>query len=159
MKIKVEKDFLPQDDFNKLKNKVLGSNFFYSSFVAGVGAHNDGYYFTHTLFEDFKIRSDLFDLVIPILDKIKAKALHRAKINLYPQTHKIMEHDQHQDTKFKCKSFILSLNTCNGYTRIGKDTIIPSIENQGLFFEGYKLHNSTTCSDQHVRFNINFNYF
>ena len=56
--IKVEKDFLPQDDFNKLKNKVLRSNFFYHSSVAGVGAHDDGYYFTHTLFANFKIRSD-----------------------------------------------------------------------------------------------------
>jgi len=159
MKIKVEKDFLPQDDFNKLKNKVLRSNFFYNGSVAGVGAHDDGYYFTHTLFENFKIRSDLFDLMIPVLNKIKAKALFRAKINLYPKTSKIIEHDQHIDTNFKCKAFILSLNTCNGYTKIGKDTKIPSIENQGIFFEGNKLHNSTTCTDENIRLNINFNYF
>ena len=158
MKIKTEQDFLQQDDFNKLKNKVLRSNFFFSSFVAEEDS-KDGYYFTHTLFDDFKIRSELFDLTIPILNKIKAKALHRAKVNLYPQTHKIMEHDQHRDTGFKCKAFILSLNTCNGYTRIGKDTIIPSIENQGIFFEGHKLHNSTTCTDAQIRLNINFNYF
>ena len=53
MKIKVEKDFLPQDDFNKLKNKVLRSNFFFSSFVADEDS-KDGYYFTHTLLTTLK---------------------------------------------------------------------------------------------------------
>jgi len=158
MKIKTEKNFLKQDDFNNLKNKVLGSNFFFSNFVSNDDA-KDGYYFTHHIFNDYQIVSAIFPLVRPILKKIKAKALYRAKINMYPQTHKIIEHDQHTDTEFKCKAFILSLNTCDGYTRIGKDTIIPSIENQGIFFEGNKLHNSTTCTNKHVRLNINFNYF
>ena len=157
--IKVVNNFLHENYFDNLVQEVLKSNFFYHSSVAGVSAHDDGFYFTHELFNNFTIRSDLFNLMIPVLNKIKAKALYRAKINLYPKTSKIIEHDQHIDTNFKCKAFILSLNTCNGYTKIGKDTKIPSIENQGIFFEGNKLHNSTTCTDKNIRLNINFNYF
>ena len=36
---------------------------------------------------------------------------------------------------------------------------IRSVANRMLFFDATKLHNSTTCTDEKGRFNINFNYF
>tara|TARA_R100001129_G_C5152486_1_gene199299 strand:+ start:65 stop:544 length:480 start_codon:yes stop_codon:yes gene_type:complete len=159
MKIKTEKNFLNQEDFINLKNEILVSPFYFTNNVSSEGA-KDGYYFTHTIFDHSQILSEsIFKLIIPILNKLEAKALYKTKINLYPQTHKILEHGQHTDTSFKCKAFILAFNTCDGYTRIGKNKIIPSIENQGIFFEGNVPHNSTTCTDQNIRLNININYF
>jgi LmbE family N-acetylglucosaminyl deacetylase len=36
---------------------------------------------------------------------------------------------------------------------------IKSIENRVLLFDPSTEHHSTTCTDQKVRININFNYF
>ena len=94
-----------------------------------------------------------------ILDKLDVKALHRAKINMFTKNDKLIEYNQHTDTDFKCKTFLISLNTCNGFTRIGKDKTIPSVENTGIFFPGDIFHNSTNCTDKNVRVNININYF
>jgi hypothetical protein len=52
----------------------------------------------------------------------------------------------------------LSLNDCNGYTVIG-DKKIESKANRALFFDPSVEHNSTNCTDEKARFNINFNYF
>ena len=158
MKIKTEKNFLNKNYFDELLSKILESNFFYRDSVS-YDDIKDGYYFTHNIFSDYETKSPLFDDIIPILDKLKVKSLYRIKINMYPQTHKIIEHGQHVDANFKCNVFLLSLNTCNGYTRIGKNTIIPSTENEGIFFKSDILHNSTTCTDKNIRLNMNFNYF
>tara|TARA_Y100001938_G_C7854847_1_gene312622 strand:- start:100 stop:579 length:480 start_codon:yes stop_codon:yes gene_type:complete len=159
MKVKIEKNFLDQKNFNDLKKISLDFPFYFADHVAYEN-HKDGYYFTHTIYEKYQVNSQpAFQLIMPILYKLKAKALWRAKINLYPSTNKIIEHKQHKDTDFKCKTFLISLNTCNGFTRIGKNIKVPSIENQGVFFDSMTPHNSTTCTDESVRLNININYF
>ena len=159
MNIITEKNFLNKKDFNELKKEAINSPFYFSPDVSK-NKKNDGYYFTHEIFSDCQIFSvKIFKLILPVLEKLKVKALYRAKINLYPSTHKILEHGQHVDSTFKCKAFILALNTCDGFTRIGKTTKIPSIENQGILFDSDVPHNSTTCTDESVRLNININYF
>jgi hypothetical protein len=82
----------------------------------------------------------------------------RIKLNLYPRTDILLHHYPHKDEDFKHKALILSLNTCDGGTRIGKK-FIPSIENQAFFFDASILHNSTTCTNQQARMNLNVNYF
>tara|TARA_R100000406_G_scaffold19538_1_gene11994 strand:+ start:318 stop:791 length:474 start_codon:yes stop_codon:yes gene_type:complete len=156
--IKVVNNFLHENDFNNLVQEVLKSNFFYHSSVAGDNT-NDGYYFTHKIYENDEIRSSLFNLIKPVLEKINAKAIVRAKVNLFPSRENLIEYGQHMDTDFKCKTFLLSLNTCNGFTRIGKDKTIPSVENTGIYFPSNILHNSTNCTDADIRLNININYF
>ena len=156
--IKVVNNFLHENDFNNLAQQVLKANFFYNLGVAK-DYGGDGYYFVHKIYENNEITSPLFNLIKPILKKINAKALFRAKVNLFPSREKLIEHDQHMDTNFKCKAFLLSLNTCNGFTRIGKDKTIPSVKNTGIYFPSNILHNSTNCTDENVRVNININYF
>ena len=156
--IKVVNNFLHENDFNNLVQEVLKSNFFYHSSVAGDNT-NDGYYFTHMIYSNHRIFSPLFPLIEPILNKLNVKALHRAKVNMFTKNNKLIEYGQHTDTEFKCKTFLISLNTCNGFTRIGKDKTIPSVENTGIYFPANILHNSTNCTDENVRVNININYF
>ena len=156
--VKVVNNFMHKNDFNRLRHEVLKANFFYSGFVSEDFA-NDGYYFYHMLYQNNEKTSPLFNLIEPILEKINAKQIHRAKVNLFPSREKLIEYGQHQDTMFKCKVFLLSLNTCNGFTRIGKDKTVPSVENTGIFFPSTVMHNSTNCTDKSIRFNININYF
>jgi hypothetical protein len=87
------------------------------------------------------------------------KALIRVKGNLYPSTSKLVEHDFHIDFPFKHKGALFSVNTCDGYTKLDDGTKIESIENRLLLFDASKNHASTTCTNTHVRVNINFNYF
>ena len=159
MKVKTENNFLATDDFNKLRQAAYACPFHFYGYVSNV-KKLDGYYFVHEIFKDFQIYSGpMFEFITPLLHKLNIKSLIRARINLYPSTHKILDHDQHTDTDFKCNSFILSLNTCDGFTRVGKNKKIPSIENQGIFFDSDMPHNSSTCTDEKVRTNININYF
>ena len=96
---------------------------------------------------------------MPLLNRIDIKALVRVKINLYPNTEKVYEHDPHFDYNWEHKACIFSINTCDGYTKLHDGTKIPSIENQALFFDGSTEHTSSTTSDDVVRMNININYF
>ena len=161
--MKVVKNYLDKDYFNKLKN-AFGENtgtlpFYIQDSVASKTneKHVKHFYFTHLLF-DHTIKSEYYTLLEPLLKKLKVKALIRIKLNLYPRTDILLHHYPHKDEEFKHKALILSLNTCDGGTRIGKK-FIPSIENQALFFDASIPHNSTTCTNQQARINLNFNYF
>jgi hypothetical protein len=156
--VKVVNNFMHKNDFNHLRQEVLKANFFYNSSVSE-DYSKDGYYFAHMIYQNNEKTSTLFNLIEPILDKIDAKQIHRAKINLFPGGEKLKEYGQHQDTMFKCKVFLLSLNTCDGFTRIGKDKKVPSVANTGIFFPSTVYHNSTNCTNANIRLNININYF
>ena len=164
--MKVVKNYLDKDYFNKLKSVFVegidGSKlpFYLQRTVAHKTNEKslEHFYFTH-LFYDHAIMSDFYELVKPIIwDTLKAKALIRARLNLYPRTDTLLHHYPHTDHEFKHKALVLSLNTCDGGTRVGKE-FIPSIENQAFFFDASIPHNSTTCTNQHARINLNFNYF
>jgi len=103
--------------------------------------------------------SNFCTVLQPIVDKLEPKSILRMRANFYPKTPTIIENEPHTDYPFTHKSAIFSLNTCNGFTRLGDDITIDSVENRLLLFDSSMTHNSTTCSDTHGRFNINFNYF
>ena len=86
-------------------------------------------------------------------------SLDRIKINFYPNTSELHEHDMHRDYAHTHKGALLSLNTCDGYTKLKDGTKIDSVANRMLVLDSSELHCSTTCTDQPVRLNINFNYF
>tara|TARA_Y100001951_G_C11198681_1_gene215832 strand:- start:119 stop:607 length:489 start_codon:yes stop_codon:yes gene_type:complete len=162
--MRVVKNFLEEDYFNKLKAAFVDHNpdlpfYIQQRVVDETGTiHKKHFYFTHLLF-NYSIKSDYYNLVKPLIwDILKAKALIRVKLNLYPRTDTLLHHYPHDDHPFKHNALVLSLNTCDGGTRIGKK-FIPSIANQALFFDGSVMHNSTTCTNQQARLNLNFNYF
>ena len=98
----------------------------------------------------------------PVLDKLPIAALQRIKVNFYIPCPIVEDHEKHRDLPIPHQSAILSLNTCNGYTKLDDGTKVDSVANRLLLFDGSKLHNSTTTSDYSLpkgRFNINFNYF
>ena len=53
---------------------------------------------------------------------------------------------------------LLSLNTCDGYTKLKDGTKIDSVANRVLLFDPCEEHCSTTTTNVKARFNINVNY-
>ena len=165
--VKVVNNFMHRNDFNHLRQEVLKANFFYNSSVSE-DYSKDGYYFAHMIYQNNEKTSTLFHLIEPILDKIDAKQIYRAKVNLFPGGEKLKEYGQHQDTMFKCKVFLLSLNTCDGFTRIGKTTKIPKelsnmTEDEKLNYHLNKIKNlGTEKTDKIVTNHFieeNYNFF
>lgn len=160
MKYEIIDNFLEKEKFIKIKNFMLGVNFpwFFNNYVSDEKS-KDGYYFTHTFYNNNLINSNAYDLIYPIIQKLKIKSIIRVKANFYPKTNKIEEHDKHVDFDFEHKGFIFYINTNDGFTRLKNNEKIESIENRGLLFDASIEHNSSTCTNQNGRVNINFNFF
>ena len=102
--------------------------------------------------------SNHFDKLFPILEKLEVKCLLRIKANLYPNTEILHEHSMHVDYVFSHSTALLSLNTCDGYTKLKDGTKINSVANRILLFDAREGHCSTTTTNVSARINININY-
>ena len=99
------------------------------------------------------------DKIIPILEKLNIKSMIRAKANLYPYSGKTLyEHEMHIDYEFPHYAALLSLNTCDGYTKLEDGTKIESVANRIVIFDASQKHCSTTTTSDFARINININY-
>ena len=161
---KVIDNFLPTEDFNKLVHTIKWIPFFFTPDLNDNQTNEDkSFQMTHPLFvltdDQPTILSEWFENFRIVYDKLNAKSLIRMKINFYPHTDTVKEHPKHCDYDFEHKSLIFSLNTCNGSTVLEDGMKIKSVANRALLFDGSKPHNSTTCSDDKVRVNVNINYF
>lgn len=159
MDYQVIDNFLTEEVFQRYS--VLATNeipVFYQDGV-GVEGKDSEYYFTHSFYNFHHKQSNFFDsLILPLLEKINLRALIRAQANFYPKTHKITEHEKHVDQPFDHRVLILYVNTCNGFTRLAKDTVVKSVANRAIIFDGNIYHNSTTCTDEKMRRIINVNF-
>lgn len=159
MTCEVIDNFFPEEVFETYQ--ILASNnvaLFFNDSVAD-SSDRDGYYFTHLFYEHYRITSDLFEpLILPILNKINPKALIRAKANFFPRTDTLVEHKPHIDYDTEHKVFLLYLNTCDGFTRLAEETVVESVANRAVIFDGDIVHNSTTCTDQKMRRTLNVNF-
>ena len=164
-------NFLSNDELNKIKNNSIHDESFplyYTSQVSGhkVEGNDDywNYYFSHVFYDNDEIKShcyidSIYKIFIPKFKKIYPfKSLLRIKLNFYPYTEKLKEHEQHYDSSFSHYGAVFSLNTCDGFTRLEDGTKIDSIENRILFFDASLEHNSSTTTNSSGRWNINFNF-
>ena len=175
MKYELIDNFLPLDVFDKLKTFLLPVDVYKNEgqmpwyyIPAGNVVHQSSFdstcnwrlfYLSHIVY-DHVIESSFYERIIShFWEQLNIKSLIRIKINMYPNTEKLHEHGMHVDYDYPHKAAILSINTCDGYTKLEDDTKIDSVANRMLLFDASKPHSSTTCTDQPVRMNINFNYF
>lgn len=164
---KVIDNLLHNNLFLDIKNYLLSSTFSWTfhDYVSNPenkvekNESKKSYYFIHSFYTNYGSCSEHINILNPLLEYIKPKALIMIKANLYPSLNKIIEHGSHVDQNFKHNGFIYYLNTNNGYTKLSDGTKIESIENRGLFFDSSLPHQSTNCTDQNIRINLNFNYF
>jgi hypothetical protein len=158
---KIIDNFLDLEDFKRISNFMLGENFpwFYHSEVTNENEYSENYYFTHQFYWKYNITSSFFEHLTPLIEKINPLSLIRIKGNLYPNINKFVVHDPHTDFPDHHLGAIFYINTNNGKTIIDKKYEISSISNRLLLFNPSIEHQSTNCTDEKCRININFNYF
>ena len=166
MKHKVIDNFLDEEYFNSLENLFIDKKntvnvimpWFFKKAVANDLVENNIFYMTHTLYELNEPQSEFYENLIPLLKKLDVKCLIRMVANFFPNTHIIHEHPMHVDFTFLHSGAILSLNTCDGYTKLKNGIKIDSIANRLLKFDSSEEHCSTTTTNIHARINIVINY-
>ena len=167
MKHKVIDNFYDEDLFNGLVTLFTGKNFekkipwhFNSTVGHADDEENKLFYMTHMFYDRNVPRSPHYEKLFPLLHELGIAnwGLIRLKANLYPNTERLQEHPMHVDYRFKHSAAILSLNTCDGYTKLTDGTKIDSVANRMLLFDGSEKHCSTTTTNVQARMNININY-
>ena len=165
MKHKVIDNFLDEEYFDSLvtlftdKEKTMVPWFFGTNIAYENVVEDNLFYMTHMFYDGNVPMSPLYNKLIPLLDKLDTKCLIRVKGNLYPNTEILHEHPMHTDYEFSHSGAILSLNTCDGYTKLKDGTKINSVANRILLFDAKEGHCSTTTTNVSARINININYF
>jgi len=176
MKYRVINDFLDEEYFDSLvtlftdiKNEKNVPWYFQSNVVFPKGEKkweteleteekNELFYMAHLFYEKHRPNSEHYDIIIPLLEKLEVRCLIRIKANLFPNTEILHEHPMHADYDYSHKAALLSLNTCDGYTKLEDGTKIYSVANRILLFDASRNHCSTTTTNVSARFNININY-
>jgi len=157
--LKVIDNFLDNEVFEKIQKIVTFDLPYYYKIGTASPESNDLYHFVHYFYQDNSIRSDFFKaVVIPILDNFTYYSLIRAKANCYPSTENKFTHTKHTDLPVPHRGLIFHINDNNGYTILENGTKVESIANRAVFLDTSKPHQSTTCTDQDLRLNININY-
>ena len=158
---KVIDNFLDHDNFQELKNTMIMSKdfpWFYCENVVNANEETLDFYFIHLFYVNYGVNSEHWKLLIPIINKLNPKAIIRIKGNLYTRTEEKIKHNSHMDYEYSHQGAILYLNENNGPTVLHDGTEIYPKENRMLLFDAGKPHSSTTCTDQKIRVNINFNF-
>ena len=167
MKYEVIDNFLDEEYFDSLvtlfidEEKDFNSRmawYFFSNIAYDGLVEDKLFYMIHILYADHEPNSTHYKTIIPLLDKLDVQCLIRIKANLYPNTEILHEHPMHVDRDFSHSGAILSLNTCDGYTKLKDGTKIDSVANRILLFDPSEEHCSTTATNVPARFNININY-
>jgi hypothetical protein len=163
--IEVIDDFLDIQSFKKIDDMFFRNKEF-PWFVNGVVDNKDYKQFTHMFHIAHKPNSYYFDNLIPIFDKLKAKALIKVKANYLWRTEKIIEHGFHTDTaqhiqnnEVNWKTSIFYINTNNGYTKFENGKKVLSKANRLVIFPANVKHTGTTCTDKEERIVLNINYY
>ena len=172
MDVKTIQDFLPKQSFNQLSQIIFEPTFpwYLTTSVASPylksKENSKLFYMSHLVYEKekyVKVNPNDQTIIDLLLEKLAPEEgnlqLIRMKINFYPNTTELHEHDYHRDYEYSHMGAILSLNTCDGYTKIRETgTKYPSVANKLLQFDSSKEHCSTTTTNALGRFNININY-
>ena len=165
--MKIYKDFLPKEEYFKLKEIICSDNFpwFWSDCVVSNNEEKKAYdfQFYHTFYGVNKVNSPYFDILKPLLKCIDYFSLLRIKVNLRPQTPRPMESHMHMDfldvpKTTKVTTGILYLDSTNGYTIFNKGKKIKSKDNLYVEVDSSVAHKGTSCSDGQRRLLINLNY-
>ena len=160
-KIEVIDNFLDEETFKQMENVMVQTKFdwhYTEDITTHLGESNPYHYFCHNFYlhKTFET-SQFFDICIPLLRKLEPTAILRIKGNMYiNQGIGVVEHSEHKDYDFSHMGALFSINTCDGYTKIG-DEKIPSVANRCIIFDPSVPHTSTSTSNQKYRMNINFN--
>ena len=174
-------DVLVESDLRAIQRELMWNDMFPWYFTdevvrKGEKTIHDGWYGYHIFYEARDMESENYrnrltlnyvnissftHILRPVVDVLKPRALVRIKGNFYARTTEVDEAERHHDLADDPphQGAIFFVNTNNGFTRLEDGEKIMSVENRLLLFDASQQHNSTTCSDEKGRFNVNFNYY
>lgn len=159
--MKVIDNFLPIEEFKKIKEVVCGINFPWYYNNHSTHKEDNIPMLNHTFYrydEPNKVLSSYISLLDPLFNKLKITGLIRVKANLiFPSKKKEKEHIDYPFKNFL--TAVYYLNTNNGGTKI-KNKLITSKENKILILDGNTPHTVVRQTDsEQGRFIININYY
>ena len=161
--MKITDDTLNKEYFTMLQGVVMGHNFpwEYQARVANPWENNnEHFYFVHRLYERFSPVSSFMEPLDEYLVKVlNVKSIIRARVLLYPNQGKFIEHDPLVDFENSHKASLLYFNDNDGYTKMEDGTKVESVANRNVIFDGSTSHNSTNCTTEKARFVLAVNYF
>ena len=161
--MKITDDTLDKEYFSMLQGVVMGHNFpwEYQARVANPWENNnEHFYFVHRLYERFSPVSSFMEPLDDYLIKVlNVKSIIRARVLLYPNQGKFIEHDPHIDFEYSHNAALLYFNDNDGFTKMEDGTKIESVANRNVIFDGSTSHNSTNCTNEKARFVLAVNYF
>lgn len=164
--MKVIDNYLSNEEASKIENAIMSVEFpwYYNKDIiyGSTGTREEklnNFQFTHNFYFNYAPNSSYFEIIKPILLKLRAISIIRIKSNLLTKTNEVIEYENHKDNNNtdNYKIAIYYVNTCNGYTKI-KNKKIFSKKNRILLFDGKEKHLGTSCTDQNRRVIININY-
>ena len=154
--ITIQDDFLIKPLIDQLQYEFFQMPWFYNRSVSNKGDNERQFY--HLFYNNGNSNSDKIDLLKPFISHFDPAALLRIKANLLPKTSAIKIFGMHTDFDFKCTTAIFYVNSNNGFTYFEDGTRIESVANRLVTFPSHMRHTGTTCTDEHDRIVINFNY-
>ena len=167
-KIIIKDNFLDKSTFNSIKNTIFDADtsrtfpWFLQNFKVKKG---DGeIQFTHTFFEEHAINSIYFKTLVPLLTKLKVRALQRIKVNNTIKTNEIRSYGYHVDftaskNQTVGKTGLFYLHTTNGPTFFKNGKKVDCVENRMVIFPQDMSHTGSTHTDHLCRGVININWF
>ena len=88
--MKIIDNFLLDDDFKKIQEIFMSSNFpYYFNSTVADKTDTDNFYFTHTIYDKNVVNSDYYETLEPLLTKLDTMFLRRVKVNCYTRSEKI----------------------------------------------------------------------
>ena len=165
--IDVIDNFLPEYQFKQLQSVILSVEFSWYFNDCAVNRGDDGYQFTHTLYNIDRggINSQSYFLFDIVQQKLGVKRLDRIKLNLNPKTFFHRKSGFHNDQRSTSegvpqhqKTAVFYLNTNNGWTEFKKGGRVKSVANRIVIFDSNIEHTGVTCTNEKRRVIVNFNY-
>tara|TARA_B100000073_G_scaffold321075_1_gene301283 strand:- start:363 stop:905 length:543 start_codon:yes stop_codon:yes gene_type:complete len=178
--MKVFDNFLPQEQFDELFNRLISNKIdWHKSSVLGASKFLPdpifNIQFCHRFIEistewvdGVQTKYELtkgknYDIIEPILDKISYKELIRIKANITVgrETQKLSGYhiDVAETPRYeRGMTGIYYVNTNNGFTSFLDGTEVKSVANRFLMFPCHMKHSSVPCTDHRHRIVINFNW-
>jgi len=140
------------------------TNWFLSSFDTQNFTNNKNGFFEHFFYDNNQPSCPkFFDLILPILKKLKVTAPIKVRANLSLRDIDTVESGWHMDGYHSAATTgILYFTSCNGKTVVKTkdgDVFVDSVENRMLLFPQKTEHKIVYQTDVHERYLINFNFF
>ena len=164
--MKIQDNFLPQEQYETIRDTMMATDFpwFYnSSVIDGVDNDNDisdRGQLVHCFYKENEeyAASTHFPLLVPLMDMLGINTIFRIKANLQLRTESIEKTGWHDDGYVPCTTSIYYINSNDGMTEFEDGSLVDSVANRMVSFNGKTQHRGSTHTNTKTRVLINFNY-